>query len=91
MTKAGDRHRVTLSSLDNSVKAAPLDPKITAVLRGETIAQENAKKAGKEDNKALDAAESNRKKAKRKSEQKQKKRSAAENKKLITDQTKVKA
>ena len=46
MTKAGDRHRVTISTLDNDVKAGPLDPKTIARIKGDTVAQENAKKKG---------------------------------------------
>lgn len=91
MTKTGDRHRVTISTLDNTVKAGPLDPKVTAMIRGDTIAQENAKKKGKEDNKNLAAAESSRKKAIRKKEQQQKKKVREESKKFAADQEKKKA
>ena len=46
ITKAGDRHRVTISTMDNDVKAGPLDPKTIARIKGDTVAQENAKKKG---------------------------------------------
>ena len=91
MTKAGDRHRVTISTLDNDVKAGPLDPKVTAMIRGDSIAQENAQKKGKKDNKNLAAAESSRKKANRKKEQQQKKKVRKESKKFAADQEKKKA
>lgn len=91
MTKAGDRHRVTLSTIDNSVKAAPLDPKTTAAIRGEGMAEENAKKKGKEENKQLDKKEADRKKKNRKSEQQQKKRTATMNKQLSEESKKQKA
>lgn len=91
MTKAGDRHRVTISTMDNDVKAGPLDPKVTAMIRGDTIAQENAKKKGKTDNKNLAEAESSRKKANRKKQQQQKKKVREESKKFAAEQEKKKA
>lgn len=91
ITKAGDKHRVTISTLDNTVKAGPLDPKTIARIKGDTVAQENAKKKGKEDNKTLDAAESSRKKTNRKKEQQQKKKVAKESKKFAAEQEKKKA
>ena len=91
MTKAGDKHRVTISTLDNTVKAGPLNPKTIARIKGDTVAQENAKKKSKTDNKNLAAAESSRKKANRKKEQQQKKKVREENKKFIAEQEKKKA
>lgn len=85
ITKAGDRHRVTISTIDNSVKAAPLDPKMAAVIRGESIAEEANKKKGKEENKQLDRKEADRKKKNKKSEQQQKKKAAAESKRLAEE------
>lgn len=82
ITKAGDRHRVTISSIDNSVKAAPLDPKTAAAIKGEAVAEEASKKKGKEDNKRLDKKEADRKKKNRKAEQKQKKKATAAGKQL---------
>ena len=43
MTKAGDRHRITISTMDSSVKAAPLDPKVATAIKGEAVAEETAK------------------------------------------------
>lgn len=63
MTKVGDRHKVMISSLKSSVKAIPLDPKIAAAIRGESIEEDEAKKKSKADNKNLATAESSRKKA----------------------------
>lgn len=68
-TKAGDRHRVTISTMDSSVKAAPLDPKVAAAVKGEAVAEEVAKQKGKEDNKRLDKQEADRKKKNRKAKQ----------------------
>jgi len=91
MTKAGDRHRVTLSTIDNSVKAAPLDPKTAAVIRGESIAEETAKKKGREENKQLEKQEADRKKKNRKAEQQQKKKAIKVGKKLNAERDKKKA
>lgn len=91
MTKAGDRHRVTISTIDNSVKAAPLDPKVAAAIRGEAVAEETAKVKGKEENKRLDKQEADRKKKNRKAEQQQKKKAVKEGKKFADDSKKKKA
>lgn len=62
------------------MKAAPLDPKIAAAIRGESIEEDEAKKKGKADNKNLAAAESSCKKAKKTTERKQKRKVVTENK-----------
>lgn len=90
ITKAGDRHRVTISTIDNSVKAAPLDPKVAAAIRGEAMAEETAKKKGKEENKQLEKKEADRKKKNRKSEQQQKKKTVATSKRLAEESRKQK-
>lgn len=89
--KTGDRFFITESTIDKSVKAAPLNPKIAAAIRGEALAEESTKKKGKEENKALDKRESERKKKNRKTEQEQKKKSVKENKKLLNEKEKKKA
>lgn len=91
MTKAGDRHRITISTIDSSVKAAPLDPKVAAAVKGEAVAEETAKVKGKEENKRLDKQEADRKKKNRKAEQQQKKKAVKEEKKLSDNSKKKKA
>lgn len=91
MTKAGDRHRITISTMDNSVRAAPLDPKVTAAVKGEAVAEETAKVRGKEENRRLGKQEADRKKKNRKAEQQQKKKAVTEGKKLADDNKKKKA
>lgn len=90
-TKTGDRFSVTEVKIDNSVKAAPLNPKIAAAITGESVAEEAVKRKGKEENKALDKKESERKKKNRKAAQEQKKKSVKENKKLLNEKEKKKA
>lgn len=90
ITKAGDRHRITISTIDSSVKAAPLDPVVAATIKGEAIAEEVAKVNGKEENKRLDKQEANRKKKNRKVEQQQKRKAVKESKKLADDGKKKK-
>lgn len=91
VTKAGDRHRITISTMDSSVRAAPLDPKVAAAIRGEAVAEEVTKQKGKEENKRLDKQEADHKKKNRKAEQQQKKKAVKEGKKLADDNKKKKA
>ena len=82
--KDGTHYAITECTIDKNVKAAPLNPKISAAIRGEALAEDSKKKQGKEEEKVRKKQESTRKKQQRKAVQQQKKRVAKENQKLVS-------
>ena len=82
--KDGTHYAVIECTLDKNVKAAPLNPKISAAIKGEALAEESKKKQGKEEEKVRKKQEGTRKKQQRKAAQQQKKRVVKENQKLVS-------